>query len=102
MTSDQYLSTLNKYKETNNRVISLQSYIENCEIIIEKCKPLVEETIIDGETIDKGLLTSIENSLNNLKNSITQVTATCNSEINNYSSLYQSALKQEEQTEKNN
>lgn len=97
MSSEQYLSTINEYKEIINSVNSLYVYIENCENIISKCKPLVEETIIDGEAIDKKLLINIELSLNQLMNNLAKVIGECNSKIDINNSLYQSSLAKEEE-----
>ena len=59
MTSSQYKALIEKYEAVMSKITGLYSYLGNSASIVNKCIPLMEETKIDGDTMDKGKLEDI-------------------------------------------
>lgn len=93
--SSHYWSLVEYYNSLINQVSSLYSYLSSCLNTVSQCKPLVNETRIDDEPIDKGMITSVESFLKQMQGVFNTLIAECQLNVATYTALYNAALEEE-------
>lgn len=100
MEPEEYMNMIKKYQKKIYEISSLYVYLENCTSDTNKCKEAISNTQIDGESIDKGKLDEILNTIDELRDVFNTIIAECNLKINEYTVLYQDALRKESESNK--
>lgn len=100
MGSSDYAGLVAKCNQIIKDVSALYSYIESCSNNINKFKPLIAETIIDNETIDKGTIDNVGTVLSHLRSVFDTVIAECTLKREIYEALRLVALRNEKEQNK--
>lgn len=97
MSSGYYKALMDKCDQIIQGVSGLYSYLGSCSNNISQCKPLIDKTIIDNETIDKGKIDNVSSTLSHLRGVFDTVIAECTVKRELYETLYRAALQAEEE-----
>lgn len=98
MSSSECMNMIKKYEKKIYEISNLYIHLENCTSSTNKCKEVINNTKINGETIDKGKLEDILDTMKDLREVFNTIITECKLKIDEYNVLYQEALKSEMET----
>lgn len=95
MDAAYYQQKISEFSTAKSQVSNIVSYANACLQSIATTKQFIENLVILGEPIDKGVLTNdITTAINNMISDFTTIMNECDEKIAKYQALYDEAIRQ--------
>ncbi len=93
-----YKQKIDEFTNMKAQLSGLLGPIETCTSSVTKSKEYLENIVICGETIDKGVLSgNVGTTVNSISDLVNTLINECQTKINEYTDLYNAALKAEQE-----
>lgn len=98
MSSAYYKAKIDEFVQMKASINSVASMAPGASSAIKKAAGYMEELIVGGEPIDKGIMSgSVLSAMTDAVNLLVQLSSECDQMIAKYTDLYYSALKKEQE-----
>lgn len=98
MNSSEYKAKIDEFMTLKGQLMSLSGVTDSSASAVAKSREYLDEIIICGEPIDKGVLSgNVTTLVENIADTIDQLIRECQVKIDEYTDLYNAALKAEQE-----
>lgn len=98
MSSSEYKAKVDEFMALKAQLLGLSGVTDSSTSAVTKSREYLDEIIICGEPIDKGVLSgTITTLVENIADTIDQLIRECQTKIDEYTDLYNAALKAEQE-----
>lgn len=95
--SSYYKSKMEKFKTLKSQLEGLYTYVDACDTSTKKCKSYLDEIIICGESIDRGIIeNNVATTVSNISSSVSSLISECRTKIDYYTDMYNKAYRSEQ------
>lgn len=93
-----YKQKIDEFTNLKGQLSGLLGPVETCNTSLTKSRSYLDNIVICGEPIDKGVLAgNVGTAVNDLGDIIEKLISECQTKINEYTDLYNAALKAEQE-----
>lgn len=101
--SSFYKGKIDEFNNLKAQLLSLLAKVDNSTLALNKSRSYLDNIVICGEPIDKGVLqNNVSTTINDISDTIDNLISECGTKVNEYTELYYAAVEAENREARRN